>query len=106
MEQGRKGKLSRYRQTKDMVKRIMESVPDTRDNDILLYIFYFQGKYHSTDLRVIKDMVKGNEFETVSRCRRKIQAENPFLDRGKTIKDLRSQNEEVYREEFSSCRLL
>lgn len=93
------------RQTKALVKEILEEIPDTRENDMLLYIFYFQKRYHTTDLHEIKDLVHGNEFESVSRCRRKLQAENPFLDSGKTVKDYRADMEEVYREEMGQCSL-
>lgn len=93
------------KKTKNRVKAILEEVPDTRENDMLLYIFYFQQKYGTTDIRFLNHCVKGNEFETVSRCRRKLQAENPFLASGKTIRDLRTDAEEVFREEMSPCRL-
>lgn len=70
----------------DKIKSILEVFPNTRDSDIELYARYlkielpeqFQNLLVISMLKLIKNGVISS-FDTVSRCRRKLQEDNELL---------------------------
>ncbi len=86
------------------VERLLLNVPETRNNDMILYYEYCLSNWvREYDLyKVFKDSgfrkSKGlSVFESVSRARRKIQAEHPELAPTKKVKEYKEELEEEYR---------
>lgn len=70
--------------TETLVHQILLNVPSTRKNDFILYAYVLYK--HGVDLNMkLKDFFMGAKvlhlpaFETVSRCRRKLQEKYPEL---------------------------
>ena len=95
-------------QTTNLVKEILEDSIHARNSDTYLYlqVIYKVGLLKGIDVNAMSVtyfLSKRNElgfpcFETVSRCRRKVQAEHPELAPNKAVKGYRDINERVYRE--------
>lgn len=89
--------------TTDLVKEILESVPATRNNDMILY-YEMCLKIDKTVLKlpfwnVILDL-KGHglpNIATVERARRKVQRMHPELAGTKKTEIERSAREEIFR---------
>lgn len=79
--------MGSFKKIQDVVEIILKEEPETRDDDMLLYYMYctkygflgsgnfhkiFEDKEYRTSLGV-------SGFETISRCRRKLQSEDPSL---------------------------
>lgn len=93
--------------THDLVKSILEQVPETRNSDLLLY---YRVAEHISDIRNID--ILGTPFcmvicdlkiyglpsiESVGRARRKIQEQYPHLQSEKKVKKMREEQEKEYR---------
>lgn len=100
--------MSELKTTTDMVRVIMMADPKTRNNDGLLYIRLVDllGKKHQVDY-IHMPMVSFLEqlptldvptIETVGRCRRKLQQENPALKANAEVTAFRAEREEEFRE--------
>lgn len=80
---------------------ILRRVPDTRNNDLLLQWLFLTEHYGlklpPLDTQHIKD---GGIMETISRCRRKIQNDEPrmFLPTSPSVRRKRRIKEEAFRE--------
>lgn len=95
-------------QTNKIVQEILEQEERARNSDSYLYlqVLYHVGQVKGIDVNamsVTKFLSERNAlgfpcFETVSRCRRKLQAEHPELAPNKAVKGYRDVNERVYRE--------
>jgi len=88
---------------KSKVEELLKNNPNTRDSDNLLvatYYFYEEGGkealQNKTAYEFLKNMSSGKltSFESISRARRKIQEQNPYL-RGKNYKERQEMSEEV-----------
>jgi hypothetical protein len=79
--------MGSFKKIQDVVEIILQEEPLTRDDDMYLYYLYctkygflgsgnfhkiFEDKEYRTSLGV-------SVFETISRCRRKLQSEDPSL---------------------------
>ena len=84
--------------TEQLVKEILTEVPSSRGNDNILYFEYFWRKYKIQTLGEICYKCHHNEFESVGRLRRKVQAMNPFLMPEETTRRRRKLAEEDYKE--------
>lgn len=94
--------------TTNLVKEILETVPDTRDSDNLLYLEVI--KHISNDKGVNLLGLPMEQFfrkltqnqvpsiETVGRCRRRLQAQYPELRADEIVIGYRSEREEMFRE--------
>lgn len=91
----------------DLVKRILEQKPETRNSDMALYIAlvrYFEdenglnitGKPFVYVLYNLKELGLPS-LESVGRARRKIQEQHPHLQSEKKVKKMREEQEEEYR---------
>ena len=92
---------------RDLVKKMLEQKPETRNSDMFLYIALVK---HIEDekglnitekpfcyvLRNLKDLGLPS-FKTVERERRKVQEQNPHLQSVKKVKKMREVQEEEYR---------
>lgn len=87
---------------KDKVEQLLTEVPQTRDNDRLLIartldeMFNIKNLY---DVALCKE-IKGNIYETIRRCRAKIQETNPSLRPSEEVYRARLINEQIIREEM------
>lgn len=89
------------------VKRILENIPETRDNDMILYYEYcLQNWVRPTEMYKVfsdSDFRKNKRvsvFESVSRARRKVRERNPELKATKVVQELREEKEEEFRNYF------
>tara|TARA_Y100000361_G_C11110188_1_gene317121 strand:- start:523 stop:849 length:327 start_codon:yes stop_codon:yes gene_type:complete len=87
-----------------LVQHFLESNPKTRDNDQLLcaFIWFDQLQYKiegMTGKDLLKSYAKGDlvNADTISRCRQKLQQENPEL-RGKLYEKRHEKAKEVRKE--------
>ena len=93
--------------THNLVKRILEQRPETRNSDMFLYTALVQhiesekgvditGKPFCFVLCNLKKLGLPS-LESVGRARRKIQEQNPHLQSEKKVKKMREAQEEEYR---------
>lgn len=86
-----------------VVKFILETEPDTRNNDGLLYVRvcqYFNPSINLFPFGTVMANQKSYNLpgaETVRRARQKIQAANEHLKANKTVKEYRAENELKYK---------
>lgn len=86
----------KIRTVQEEVEEILVKNPEARDSDEKLYGIYLTGKIGLESAIVFflnysaryKDRVAS--FETVSRCRRKIQEKNPRLRASAAVQDFRN----------------
>ena len=96
-------KAKELKTTTNLVKHILETVPETRNSDTLLYYRVCDAiDSKSLGLSFGYVLLSMNElklpgFETVRRSRQKIQQTHPELA-GKEVEAYRMMNEEVFRE--------
>ena len=91
--------MAKINTTHNKVLRILETKPETRSDDWLLILEVWKG-YISTDISV-ETLFRNHielgipNFETIRRCRQKIQADNPHLtDEG--MREIRKKEELEY----------
>jgi len=98
---------SEFKQTRQIVKNILELNPATRNSDNLLYLEVIERIGKGNTHKPIEEILLNLEelglpcFETVRRTRQKLQAENPKLAACDMVQDYRSEREEKYRKEFA-----
>ena len=85
--------------SKDIITRILEDYPETRNNDIDLIYRYLLAKDMPTDIAELRHY-KTNLFESVRRARQAIQAINPLLQAEDGTRRARAAKEERMREEY------
>lgn len=98
--------MGSFKKIQDIVEIILKEEPDTREDDMYLYYLYctkygfvnsgsfhkiFQDKEYRTNLGI-------SGFETISRCRRKLQAENPSLKSSQETQHQRLEQEKKFEE--------
>lgn len=81
----------------ETVMVVLENDVKARSNDNYLILKVFERMGWSTDL---KEIAKYGEckFETITRCRRKIQETNPMLRANKEVTRLRSKKQEIFKD--------
>lgn len=87
--------------TKEVVRDVLERIPKTRDSDAILICMVYDKlgknwKLPFADIMYEVDQGRLPAFETISRCRRKIQEEFPHL-RG-TIQEQRQEQQQIYKD--------
>lgn len=96
--------MNKLKNTKELVKAILQNDPQTRNSDMLLYLKVCKIKNTTAlDLpfaAVITQLDKLNlpPFESVRRSRQKIQEEHPELAACDVVEGFRSENEHAFRE--------
>ena len=90
--------------THHLVKEILETVPETRNSDMLLY-YHVCLEIDKTVLKlpfwlVLLDLKHYGlpPIESVGRVRRKLQEECPELRAVSSVKEKRTENEEIVKE--------
>lgn len=95
-----------FKQTRIIVKKILEENPHTRDSDMALYVKVIEMLNRNALDKPIMDVLQNLEFyglpcfETVRRTRQKLQSENPNLKACGIVQDFRTEREEEFRKEF------
>ena len=95
--------MKRIGQTNDLVKDILENIPETRNSDDLLYVnvvkrvspMLCQQPFSTVMLR--RNEFKIPPFESVRRTRQKLQASYPELCGTDEVEAYRVMNEETVR---------
>jgi hypothetical protein len=88
----------------NIVKEILERNKATRDNDNLLYvevIYAIKPEVVNSNFRYVlsnANFLGLPPFETVSRCRRKLQKEYPELKASDKVEKIRTEKQEEYIE--------
>ena len=92
----------------NLVKMILETNPQTRNSDSLLYLkvlehLSIQRNIDLPNLTVYSLLTSVNRlglpcFETVRRSRQKIQNQHPELKGCKAVQDARTENEQIFRQ--------
>lgn len=82
----------------ETVREILETDIESRDNDIRLIRMVAEKKNWPTDIREIEKMTKKDIFGTITRARRKVQHNNPFLAASKETQEARAKREEEVKE--------
>lgn len=100
--------MNEIRTTKAEVKRILETNPTTRNNDMILYYEYcishwvkdvqMYKVFEDTEFRKNKNIAP---FETVSRVRRELQNDFVSLRSDEKIQQAREAREEVFINYYS-----
>jgi hypothetical protein len=91
----------------DLVKKLLQEKEGLRGDDDLLYLSVCIKIFSKTSYRNITEMSVGEffrnrkeyglpTFESVSRCRRKVQEERPDLKPCKKIQEARTKREEEF----------
>lgn len=93
--------MARLNTIHNKVKRILENKPETRSDDWLLILEVWK-EYISTEIPVGTLLTHHIElgvpnFESIRRCRQKIQADNPHLV-NEAARVLRKEEESEYRQ--------
>lgn len=83
---------------KKTVYEIMVDIPETRDNDMLLMVETLKALKLPTDLKELNEVTTSNILESITRCRRKAQEDNPFLAPSENVKGTRRKKEQEYKE--------
>lgn len=84
---------------KDRVIRILEEIPQTRENDNLLIAYYLKDEYGIQNTFDLALKTKANVYETIRRTRQKVQEENPMLRPNKDVQLARQKKENEVRNE-------
>lgn len=94
----------KLRNTKALVKTILEQVPETRSSDMQLYLEVCNklnpeaGCMPFWVVIINLDNLRLPPFESVRRSRQKVQAECPHLAACSEVELFRAENEEIYKE--------
>ena len=97
-------KLDELKTTSEVVKHILETFQNSRNDDHLLYYLVCAFINKEVIGRPFGDIFTNRKdygipaFETVRRTRQKVQAENPHLVADKEVETMRKANEEAFRE--------
>ena len=92
--------MSKQKKYEPMVRAILEENPLTRDSDDALYLAYCVAKGIDVDAplwKALEDPTYPNR-DTISRVRRKLQANDERLCGSKRIRKIRADREEEFRE--------
>lgn len=103
--------IKEFIKLEDEIKQILIDHPKTRNNDMLLYWTYCTNRFKANNeamlgfyfeqLFMFQDELKKRKikpYETVSRCRRKIQAQCPELASERAIRKMKKELESDYKE--------
>lgn len=85
------------RTLKEEIRFLLEKHPETRDSDEKLYAGYLQ-RHGIRTVSVIEFLIHFNDydvsdFESVTRCRRKLVEENPELAPSERVRNLRTERQ-------------
>lgn len=103
--------IKEFIKLEDEIKQILIDDQDARNDDMYLYWLYCLKKFKANNEPMLglcfeqifsvgayKEKFNIRSFETVSRCRRKIQAECQELASDRTIEKLRKEQEKDFKE--------
>lgn len=86
----------------DVVRNVLAVYPETRNSDNILYGYVIQNYNPALLQASVKDYLRYfndyrvPRFESVARCRRKLQEKNPQLRADEDVKKWRKENERRY----------
>lgn len=101
--------MNRLKRVEQIVRKVLEEYPETRDDDFVLltHVYYmFNPEIIGSSFNLV--MLGHKEyglppFESVTRCRRKLQAKCKELMSSRQIEEARKREEEVYKEYANNC---
>ena len=95
--------MTELKNTTELVKQVLETVPAARNSDNLLFIEVVKNINVNLIFKPLAEVLTNLQeyslpsIETVGRGRRKIQAEYPELRAKKAVQDCRDEREEEFR---------
>lgn len=96
--------MTELKNTTELVKHVLETVPAARNSDNLLFIEVVKIINLNLIFKPLAEVLTNLQeyglpsIETVGRCRRKIQAECPELRSNKAVHGFRAEKEEEFKE--------
>lgn len=91
--------MTKIKDTEKKVEYILSEIPETRKDDFILIAvfkdFYFKG-YTMEQCMLNHNELGFPSFETITRCRRKIQAKYPELANSK-VQEMRADREQDFK---------
>lgn len=98
--------MGNFKKIQNIVEIILKEEPETRDDDMLLYYMYCtkygflgSGNFHKIfEDKEYRSRLGISVFETISRCRRKLQAENPSLKSSQETQYQRIEQEKRFED--------
>lgn len=91
--------------TKEEVRKVLEEIPDTRNNDLYLFSILLKRRNLPTDVTFLATITKTNVFEAMGRARRSVQSECPYLQATDEVIAKRRSQELTYKEEYGKCNI-
>lgn len=88
----------KQKRIRNRVSNIMTRNKQTRDNDNLLIAKVLKEVYGTTDMAKIAELTSEGICESITRSRRFVQKNNPFLASSSKTTKARRRKEEKYRE--------
>lgn len=85
---------------RNRVNNILLSNKTSRDNDNYLIAKVLMQLYGTADMSIIAGLTKEGVCETITRCRRLLQKNNPFLASSPNTTKARKRKQEKMREEM------
>lgn len=101
--------MKNIKQTRGLVRDVLERYPDTRNSDNLLYIKVVESIDSDLIYKPIQDVLLHTKaygippFESVRRARQKLQADFPSLRAKKEIEAEREINEQIVKDFVTDC---
>lgn len=95
--------MTELKNTTELVKQVLETVPAARNSDNLLFIEVVKIINLNLIFKPLAEVLTNlteyglPSIETVGRCRRKIQAECPELRAKQAVQECRADREEEFR---------
>lgn len=92
--------MGKQKKFEPYVRQILESFPESRDNDNILFALYCASRGYDLTVpmhQALQDPTLPNR-ETITRVRRKLQEKDENLRGSKRIRKIRADLEEEYRE--------
>lgn len=95
--------MAKLKQLEPVVESILREFPKTRDDDFKLYAVVAISLNEDVGYTNFTTVMKKHKefgippFESVTRCRRKLQAEYPELASSDAIEEFRAEEEKDYR---------
>lgn len=98
--------MGSFKKIQDIVEIILKEEPLAREDDMYLYYLYCtkygflgNGNFHKIfEDKEYRSNLGISVFETISRCRRKLQAENPSLKSSQETQYQRLEQEKKFEE--------
>lgn len=90
--------MDKLKKVKDMVVFELENRPETRDSDRVLILKVYEDFFGIKNEPFFEVLMRDDvpNFESIRRCRAKVQEVRPDLRASETVQDFRFDREQIY----------